>query len=142
MTMRFDLSKGILGKPDSTDMWETIISNISDELLLKKNLKILCVACGHAAEAKVIAKRMLALGRTIQEVKDSIYLLDKYSIFTKDAIRKGYTNVIQADFLEWETDMIFDVVVGNPPYQDGSKEGGQNKIYNQFSKKAIEKDLV
>ncbi len=32
----------------------------------------------------------------------------------------------------------FDVIVGNPPYQDGSMEGGQNKLYNLFSKKAIE----
>ena len=31
----------------------------------------------------------------------------------------------------------FDIVIGNPPYQDGTKEGGQNKIYNDFSKKAI-----
>jgi hypothetical protein len=29
-------------------------------------------------------------------------------------------------------------IVGNPPYQDGNKEGGQNKIYNQFCKKALE----
>jgi len=29
--------------------------------------------------------------------------------------------------------MKFDVVIGNPPYQDGTKDGGQNKIYNQFS---------
>lgn len=34
--------------------------------------------------------------------------------------------------------MKFDVVVGNPPYQDGSKKGGQNKIYNQISKKALD----
>ena len=32
-----------------------------------------------------------------------------------------------------DIDMKFDVVLGNPPYQDGSKTGGQNKIYNQMS---------
>lgn len=52
--------------------------------------------------------------------------------------RKGYKNVITSDFLEWETDMKFDVIVGNPPYQDGTQSGGQNKIYNQFSKKTLE----
>ena len=39
---------------------------------------------------------------------------------------------------ELDTDMKFDVVIGNPPYQDGNKEGGQNKIYNQFSKKSLD----
>lgn len=34
--------------------------------------------------------------------------------------------------------MKFDVVLGNPPYQDGAKPGGQNKIYNQFAKKCID----
>jgi len=32
--------------------------------------------------------------------------------------------------------MKFDVVIGNPPYQDGRVEGGQNKIYNQISEKS------
>ena len=137
--MRFvtDLSKGILGKPDSVEVWEQIISSIPDETFLKKDLKILNVACGHCTEADIIVKRMQALGRTAADIKDSIYLLDKYSVFTKDALRKGYTNVIQADIIEWDTDMKFDVVVGNPPYQDGTKEGGQNKIYNVICKRSM-----
>ena len=33
--------------------------------------------------------------------------------------------------------MKFDVIVGNPPYQDGSQTGGQNKIYMLFCKQAL-----
>jgi len=36
-----------------------------------------------------------------------------------------------------EKDMKFDRIIGNPPYQDGTVEGGQNKIYNQISKSAL-----
>lgn len=36
-----------------------------------------------------------------------------------------------------ESSMKFDCIVGNPPYQDGNLTGGQNKIYNQFSRQAL-----
>lgn len=52
---------------------------------------------------------------------------------SKFAQRMGVNCITNLD-----VDMKFDVVVGNPPYQDGSKEGGQNKIYNLFSKKSID----
>lgn len=135
--MRFvtDYGKGILGKPDSKEVWKQIISNIPDEVFLKKDVKILNVACGHCTEADIIVKRMLALGCTTSKIKDSIYLIDKYSVFTKDAKRKGYINVIKADFLNWETDMKFDVVVGNPPFKDPR---GKNAIYQHFYNKSYQ----
>ena len=34
-------------------------------------------------------------------------------------------------------DMQFDYIVGNPPYQDGKKKHGRNKIYTQISDKCI-----
>jgi hypothetical protein len=132
-----DLSKGVLGSADSTELWTEIISNIPDSVLLTPNVRILSVACGHCTEAFIIAKRMLALGLSKESVRDSIYLIDKYHQFTNPArATYGFTNVVTADFLQWTTDLSFDVILGNPPYQDGSKLGGQNKIYNQFSKKA------
>jgi len=138
--MRFvtDLSKGILGSTDSTELWTDILSHIPDEILLKPGVRILNVACGQGTEAVILAKRMLALGISKEAVNKSMYLLDKYHVFTGYAKSKyGFKNVITEDFATWETDMKFDVVIGNPPYQDGSKEGGQNKIYNQFCKKAL-----
>jgi hypothetical protein len=136
--MRFvtDLGKGILGQPDSTEMWLEITSHIPDSILLQKNLKILNLAFGHGTEADIIANRMIALGRSPQEVKDSIYLLDKYKVFTKDAVRKGYTNVFKEDFIEWETEMKFDVIIGNPPYQNPGKSKGE-KLWYRFIRKSV-----
>lgn len=138
--MRFvtDLSKGILGRPDSTEMWSNTIVRISDSVLTNPEAKILCVACGHGTEADVIVRRMQSLGVINEEIQGRVFVLDKYKVFTNRMRKKGYTNVINADFMAWETDMKFDVIVGNPPFQDGSQEGGQNKIYNQFSKKALD----
>ena len=137
--MRFvtDLGKGILGKPDSKELWDLIVSQIPDDVFLRKDLKILCPAIGHGTEADIIVKRMLSLDIPANIIKNSIYVIDKYKVFTKEAIRKGYKNVIKADFLEWETDDTFDIILCSAPFKDGSKSGGQNKVYNQFSKKAL-----
>ena len=129
-----DQARGMLGKPDSVELWAGIVAEIPDAILLKDGVKILCFAVGHGTEADVIAKRMLKLGRTVKEVKNAIVVLDKYSEFTNLAKQKGYTNVVLADFIEWETDMKFDVIVGNPPFQD---VGGQNTLYPKFYKKSV-----
>ena len=44
---------------------------------------------------------------------------------------------IEETYIEELSNMKFDLVIGNPPYQDGSQDGGQNKIYNQICKKAL-----
>jgi hypothetical protein len=42
-------------------------------------------------------------------------------------------------FLNWETDMKFDVVVGNPPYQTPSKGGnGQRDLWPKFVEKSFD----
>jgi hypothetical protein len=48
------------------------------------------------------------------------------------------TYITQEEYFTLDNINKFDCIVGNPPYQDGTKTGQQNKIYNQFSKKALE----
>ena len=139
MKFAVDLSKGILGEADSSNLWTDIINQIPDTILLNPNVRILSVACGHCTEAIIIAKRMLSLGISKDVIQNSIWLIDKYNVFTNHAkLVYGFKNVITQDVLLWETTMKFDVILGNPPYQDGSKDGGQNKIYDPISKKALE----
>ena len=140
-----DLGKGILGTADSPDLWGEIISHIPDNVLTDPNTKILNVACGHLTEARLLVKRMMGLGVSAQEANEKIYVLDKYSTFTNAAKMQGYKNVICADFMEWETDMRFDVILGNPPYngvdtaREGSNHRGQGEnLAKKFALKSLE----
>lgn len=138
MKFATDLSKGILGSADSQEMWIKSLAEISDSILLRPNVRILCVACGHSTEAIILAQRMLALGIQPEQVNHSIWLIDKYQVFTNHAkLVYGFKNVITADFLDWNNDMKFDAIVGNPPFQGEGGGGGQNKIYDPICRKTL-----
>lgn len=64
-------------------------------------------------------------------------LFDRNNEFNLKVHRGSFLDENFSDKMnEWGVDK-FDVIIGNPPYQDGSKEGGQNKIYNDFCKKSL-----
>jgi len=135
--MRFitDLKKGILGRPDSPELWQEIVSLIPDSVFLKEDLKILSPAVGHGTEADVLVKRMRSLGLSIDDIKSKIFLLDKYSVFTKALKRKGYTNCITADYTTWETDQKFDIILCSPPFQNPHGVNS-HALWEDFVKKA------
>jgi site-specific DNA-methyltransferase (adenine-specific) len=75
------------------------------------------------------------------EIVDKIVYNDKYSFLCNQIKRKYPTiTVVKGDFTELEFGMKFDVVVGNPPYQEGGRDDQANKLWPQFVKKAY--DLV
>ena len=130
-----NVSHAILGQGDDFELWEEIISHIPDELFLKKDFKALVVACGHATEAKVMIKRMRALGLSPSRIKNAIVLNDKFSAHTSYWYEQGF-EVVTGDFLEWETDMKFDVVIGNPPYQKSDDNSSFTNLWAKFVHKA------
>lgn len=122
---------GVLGQPDSKELWSKII----DQIPIRVGMKFLSVGCGHGTEAKVLANKLVASGLyTKQEALDAIYLIDKYPMFTNEVKLMGFKpeNIILADFLEWEPELKFDVVLGNPPYK------GKAALHQQFFNKAVD----
>jgi methylase of polypeptide subunit release factors len=137
MKFATDLNKGILGNPDSTELWLDIIAEIPDSVLTKPNVRILIVACGHGTEAVLLAKRMMSLGGSAGDINDAIYLIDKYRVFTNHAkLVYGFKNVVTEDFMNWIPNMNFDVIVGNPPFDDTSDDSSYTNLWSQIYKKS------
>jgi hypothetical protein len=75
-------------------------------------------------------------GYTENDSKSRVYGYDIRVKYINHLTRRGFLNVKHCDFFKTETDMKFDVVIGNPPYQDQDKPG-DNALYQHFTKKIL-----
>lgn len=100
-------------------------------------------AIGGGQFVKEVERRLRKNGHSDANIRKRVFGFEESNLFIRYAVNKHklvgqYAKKPYAKFLEMENTMKFDIILGNPPYQDGTKDGGQNKIYNQFSKKALE----
>lgn len=129
------------------------IDNLVDEILDQLPLSVWASnsttffdpAIGGGQFVREIEQRLRVHGHSDTNIRSRVFGFEESDLHIRYAVNKHklvgqYTRNPYEKFFELDDTMKFDVVIGNPPYQDGSKDGGQNKIYNQFSKKAL--DLV
>lgn len=136
-----NLGLGILGKPDDPNVWKKILSSRAMKRACKKAKRILVVAGGHGTEVDVL------VDLHGEEILTKIWFNELLVCFTNDVlVRYPQINIAKGDFLSLRfvdkqgKDMKFDVVIGNPPYQEGGRDDQANKLWPQFVKKAY--DLV
>jgi hypothetical protein len=131
-------SLGILGQPDSKELWMEIISQaVMDARIryaIKHHGKILVIAGGHGTEVDVLVEKY---GRNI--VKNIWFNDDIISFANEIKFKYNKINIIKSNFLEINIDMKFDVILGNPPYQDNStgKSTKTTDLYSKFFYKCI-----
>ena len=115
---------------DTPELWREILNTRAIRRVLNSNKckRILVVAGGFGTEVDVLVEMF-----GIDIIKKIVYN-DKYTHNCNDIARRyPDITVLQGDFLELEIDMKFDVVVGNPPYTQGTKY-----LYRYFFEKSLE----
>lgn len=102
---------------------------------------VLDPAIGGGQFVKEVERRKRAAGKSDAEIRATVFGFEENVLRRDYAVNKhkligNYQalNYLDKDF----KDMKFNTIIGNPPFQDGTKEGGQNKIYNIICKKSLD----
>jgi len=129
----------------------SIPSNLVEQVVDKLNidwynphLKILDVKSNHATFSLIIIEKLLEHGHHIDHILDNmIYAIDGdkiQSMTSKQAFLYTFKrggNIYHEDFLTYDFKMKFDLIVGNPPYQDSSNKAKNNKLWHKFVRKSL-----
>jgi hypothetical protein len=123
-----DRERATFGQPDPIEVCERVVSSIPADVL-RKARRILDPAIGCCGIARAVVKRMVnELDIPFFDAILRVHGVDTDLALVKKARRLGFINTVHADFITWQPNMQFDVIIGNPPFQNG----GNSAFYTKF----------
>ncbi len=104
--------KGIFFTPDS--VVDFMVGLIDEKILNKKEIYILEPACGMTQFITGIERNRQLLFKRAK--KYGVEINKNIIAHIKESTKQDNVEIINDDFLLWQTEISFDVVIGNPPY--------------------------
>lgn len=134
-----DPSKGEVFTP--SELVREMLDKIPSDVWENPESKFLDPCMGKGTFIVEIVKRLIDIyGYSKEDAISRVYGYDTCVKYVNHLKRGGLVNVFHKDFLSEEINMKFDVVIGNPPYQEKVGDRKTEPIWNKFVIKSF--DLV
>ena len=126
-------------KFDISDLVDEILDQLPKEVWSSSTTTFLDPAIGGGQFVRAIENRLRDAGHSDKNIASRVYGYESNRMRINFAVNKYklagvYTN---KNILEEDNDMKFDVVVGNPPYQNPGKSKGE-KLWYRFIRKSVD----
>jgi len=126
------------------DVVNNMLDALPTEMWTSATTTFLDPAIGGGQFVKEIERRLRAAGHSDENIKSRVFGFDSSNLRLRAA--KGRNKLVGTyevkDLIDNEVLMDFDVVVGNPPFNNADKKttggtGGNSTLYRTFRKKAL-----
>jgi len=122
-----------------------MLDQLPDHIWTDPDIRFLDPAFGGGQFVLEIRRRLLAAGHSQQNVADRIWGCESLPTrvkYVQNWFKSGLHNLYVRDALthDWG-DMKFDVIVGNPPYQDTMADGARKSISSNLWTKFMDKSV-
>lgn len=130
-------------EPTPIDCVEEMIEKIPQGFWKKKNIKILDPCCGCGNFPIVVYQKLIKYHNKSHILNNILYFndLNENRLNVLKQIFGDEINVFNEDFLKFDTDIKFDLVVANPPYAKILANGKRASKNHNLIKPFIEKTL-
>lgn len=131
-----DPSKGEVFTP--SELVREMLDKIPSDVWENPESKFLDPCMGKGTFIVEIVKRLIDIyGYSKEDAISRVYGYDTCVKYVNHLKRGGLVNVFHKDFLNENIEMKFDVVIGNPPFQNTKSESDAGKLYIDFTKKSF-----
>lgn len=119
------------------DLINEMLDKLPNEVWYDANLKWLEPSAGNGRFVKAVYDRLMLTIKDEKHILENMLYMVELDVDNCNTIRNTYDaqyklNLFEGSFLDYKNNIIFDIIYGNPPYQNTDNDGKRRALLNNL----------